>query len=105
MFINPTFYAISHSAIENVGSAGDYINEVVMISLAHPKTQWPLKVRTAGPSTALRSGREDKGRVLRLRRIGCRTRGCTSMHFVKHRRMRGKRTRKRTGRAQFLARP
>ena len=47
MFINPTFYAIGHSAIENVGSAGNYINEVVMISLAHPKTQWPLKVRTA----------------------------------------------------------
>jgi hypothetical protein len=37
MFLNPTFDAIGYSAVENMGSAGDYVNEVVMISFAYLK--------------------------------------------------------------------
>jgi hypothetical protein len=61
MFLNPTLDAVGHSAVENVRSAGDDVNLVVMLSFAHLKTHSLSKVRTAGPSTTLRSGRDDKG--------------------------------------------
>ena len=61
MFLHPTLDAIGHSAIENVRSTGDDVNVVVVLSFPHLKTQWLSKVRTAGPSTPLRSGRDDKG--------------------------------------------
>jgi hypothetical protein len=61
MFLDPTLDAIGHSAVENMRSASDDVNVVVMLSFAHFKTHWPSKVRTAGPSTTLRSGRDDKG--------------------------------------------
>jgi hypothetical protein len=61
MFLDPTLDVIGHSAVENVRSAGDDVNVVVMLSFAHLKTHSLSKVRTAGPSTTLRSGRDDKG--------------------------------------------
>jgi hypothetical protein len=34
MFLNPAFDAVGHSAVENMGSTGDNVDEVVMISFA-----------------------------------------------------------------------
>ena len=61
MFLHPTLDAIGYSAIENVRSAGDDVNVVVMVLFAHFKTHSFTKVRNAGPSPTLRSGRDDKG--------------------------------------------
>jgi hypothetical protein len=60
MFLQPTLHAIGQSAVENMRSASDDVNVVVMLSFAHLKVQLLSKVRTAGPSTTLRSGRDDK---------------------------------------------
>jgi hypothetical protein len=39
MFLDPTLHAIGQSAVENVRSAGDDVNVVVMLSFAHLKVQ------------------------------------------------------------------
>jgi hypothetical protein len=61
MFLDPTFDAIGHPAVESMGSTSDDINEVMMISFCASQNSVAVKVRTAGPSTTLRSGRDDKG--------------------------------------------
>ncbi len=68
MLLHPTLHAIGQSAVENVRSAGDDVNVVVMLSFAHLKVPSLIKVGTAGPSAPLRSGRDDKGEGVHLHR-------------------------------------
>jgi hypothetical protein len=63
MFLNPAFDAIGHSAVENMGSAGNDVNEVVMISFAHLKTQWLSKREPQVPPLGYAPVGMTRGRV------------------------------------------